>query len=68
MSQRTYSLICGTIFLIVAGGHLLRLIFGWEVSIAGWTAPAWLSIVGLIIPGLLSAVGFSLASKAQTAK
>jgi hypothetical protein len=63
MSQKTYCLISGTLFLIIAVMHLLRLILGWEVSIAGWTAPAWISILGLIVPGLLSAAGFSVARR-----
>jgi len=65
MKQRTYFLVCSAIFLVVACAHLTRLLLGWDISIAGWLAPHWVSIPGLLIPGLLSAWGFSLASRAR---
>ncbi len=65
MSQKTYFLVCATVFLVVAAAHLTRLIVGWEIAIAGWTAPHWVSVPGLIIPGVLSAWGFVLASRAK---
>ena len=64
MNQRFYSLICGAVFLVVAAAHLTRLIAGWEIEIAGWTVPRWISAPGLIIPGALSAWGFVLAHAA----
>jgi hypothetical protein len=63
MMQKTYLLICGAIFFVVAGAHLSRLITGWEITIAGGVVPHWISIPGLLIPGLLSAWGFMLASR-----
>lgn len=63
MSHKTYPLICGAIFFVVAAAHLTRLIYGWDIAIAGWKAPHWVSIPGLIIPGFLSAWGFVLAWK-----
>lgn len=63
MSHKTYFLVCGTVFFVVAAAHLARLIFGWEIAIAGWTVPHWVSIPGLIIPGVLSVWGFVLASR-----
>ena len=65
MSQKTYFLICSTVFLVVAAAHLTRLIAGWEIAIAGWTVPQWVSVPGLIIPGVLSVWGFVLASRAR---
>ena len=65
MSQKTYFLVCSTVFLVVAAAHLTRLILGWEIAIAGWDAPHWVSVPGLIIPGILSAWGFVLASRAK---
>ena len=61
MSHETYFLVCGTIFFMVAAAHLTRLIMGWKITIAGWDAPHWVSVPGLIIPGMLSAWGFVLA-------
>ena len=65
MSQKTYFLVCSTVFLVVAAAHLTRLIMGWEIAIAGWSAPHWISVPGLITPGILSAWGFVLASRAK---
>lgn len=60
MSHKTYFLVCGATFFVVATAHLTRLIMGWEITIAGWDAPQRVSIPGLIIPGVLSAWGFVL--------
>jgi hypothetical protein len=65
MSHKTYFLVCGAIFFVVATAHLTRLIVVWEIAIAGWTVPHWVSIPGLIIPGILSAWGFILASRVK---
>jgi hypothetical protein len=62
MSRKTYFLVCGALFFLVATAHLSRLIMGWEIAIGGWTVPRWISIPGLILPGILSAWGFVLAS------
>jgi len=51
------------VYFVVAAAHLTRLIFGWEIAIAGWTVPQWVSVPGLIIPGILSTWGFVLASR-----
>jgi hypothetical protein len=65
MSQSLYSTICAMVFLVVAVGHLARLLFGWEIQIGHWSPPTWVSIVGLIIPAFLSAWGFRLASRSR---
>ena len=65
MVQRIYFLICGSVFLVVAAAHLARLLGGWEIAIAGWPVPRWVSVPGLVVPGLLSACGFLLASRSR---
>jgi hypothetical protein len=65
MNQSLYSAICGTVFLVVAVAHLTRLLFGWEIQIGHWSPPTWVSIPGLIIPGMLSIWGFILASRTR---
>lgn len=42
------------IFALVAMAHLLRLLFGVPVMIAGWPVPGWISVFGFIIPGALA--------------
>lgn len=66
MNQKTYFLVCGSVFFVVAAAHLTRLIVGWEIAIAGWAAPHWISVPGLVVPGLLSAWGFALASRPRS--
>jgi hypothetical protein len=61
MNQKAYFLVCGVVFFAVAAAHLTRLIDGWDVVVDGWDAPYWISIPGLVVPGLLSAWGFVLA-------
>lgn len=47
-------IVAGIIFGIVSLMHLLRLIFKSEVIIAGKTIPMWVSVIGFILPLLLS--------------
>jgi len=52
--MQTYLRISGTLFGLVAVGHLLRLLRHWPAEIAGWIVPAWISILGLLIAGGLT--------------
>ena len=45
----------GTIFVLIALLHLLRLIFGWEATLNGAVVPMWASLAGLLIAGGLAA-------------
>ena len=49
MSKDTFSRLAGAIFLIVAVVHALRLVFKWQVIVAGWQAPMWVSAVAFVI-------------------
>jgi hypothetical protein len=57
MSQRTFSLIAGLIFLVVAFAHLLRLFLRWSVILNGWTVPMWVSLLALVVAGFLAFEG-----------
>lgn len=46
--------VAGIIFGIIALMHLLRLIYKTEVMIGGKSIPMWVSIIGIILPLLLS--------------
>jgi hypothetical protein len=46
-SHRVYLILSGSIFLLVAVLHLLRLIYHWPVVLGPWIAPYWASYVGL---------------------
>jgi hypothetical protein len=64
MSQKTFSLVAGLIFLVVALGHLSRLAFRWTVVLGGWTLPMWVSWLGLLVAGYLAYEGLSLSRRA----
>jgi uncharacterized membrane protein len=57
MSQRTFLVIAGLIFLLVAIVHLARLLLKWTVVFNGWTVPMWVSVVALIVAGYLAFEG-----------
>lgn len=41
--MRTYLQISGTLFGVIAFGHLLRLFLHWPVDLAGHMVPLWAS-------------------------
>jgi hypothetical protein len=61
MNRKTFSLVAGLIFLLVAVMHVLRLALGWHVVLAGWTIPMWISWVALLIAGFLAYEGLRLS-------
>jgi hypothetical protein len=60
MSRRSYALVTGVIFLVIAILHLLRVIFGWAAIIGGWIMPIWVSWVALVVAGYLAYEGFRM--------
>lgn len=60
MSMKAFLRVSGLIFLLVAVIHLLRLVFKWEVILAGWPVPVWLSAVAFVIAAALAYEGFRL--------
>ena len=52
MSKDAFSRLAGTIFLAVAVVHALRLVFKWQVIVAGWQVPLWVSAVAFVIASL----------------
>jgi hypothetical protein len=61
MNQRSFSFLAGIIFTIIALLHLLRIIYGWDPVVEGWTVPKWISWVPLIVSGYLGYEGPRLA-------
>ena len=61
MSQKTFCLVAGLIFLIVAIGHAMRIAFRWEAMIGGWMVPVWVSGVGVIVAGYLAFEGLKMS-------
>lgn len=47
-------IVVGILFAVIGLMHLLRLIYKIEIVIAGKAIPLWVSVIGVIIPVLLS--------------
>ena len=63
MSQITFSLVAGMIFLLVAVIHVLRLALKWEVVLNDWSVPMWLSWLALVVAGFLAFEGLKLGGR-----
>ena len=63
MDQRTFNAVASVIFVLVALLHLLRIYMGWPIVIGSWTVPMWVSWIGLVVAGILSYFGLSLARR-----
>jgi len=53
--KKPFTLLAALIFAVVALVHLLRLFFGWVVTIVGADVPMWGSVVALMISSILAA-------------
>ncbi len=53
--NKPFTLLAELVFAIVAIIHLLRLLFGWEVTIGGAAVPLWASVLGIVIAAGLAA-------------
>ena len=49
MNVRTYAIITSVIFALVAILHLVRIIGQWDVIVAGWIVPMWVSVLGCVM-------------------
>jgi hypothetical protein len=60
MSWRTYFLVTGIIFALVAIAHALRIYMDWPVLIADWSVPKSVSWIALIVAGGIALFAFRL--------
>lgn len=58
MNRKTYMTVTAVLFLVVAVAHLLRIILGWRVEIAGLDIPFWVSWLAVFMAGALAYFGF----------
>ena len=65
ISAKTYILITGMVVFIVGLVHLIRLLSGWVVIIAGWEVPMWVSIVGVLVAWYLAYNAWVLTQKGK---
>lgn len=65
LENKTFFVIAGTIFGLVALAHLLRIFFNGDVVILGWYVPVWLSWIATAAAGYLSYMSFHLSADAK---
>lgn len=63
MNQNNYNIATGIIFLLIGLLHLLRVLYGWDAIVAGWSVPMWISWVALVVAGYLAYEGFRLRTR-----
>jgi hypothetical protein len=60
---KPFTTIAFVVFSLIAFMHLLRLFFGWEVTVNGMIVPLWVSI-----PGFVIAVGLAFMLRREARK
>jgi hypothetical protein len=63
MTHKTFTLVASVIFLLIALGHLSRLVFKWSLLVEGWALPFWVNGVALLVFAYLAYQGIRLAKK-----
>jgi len=67
MSQRTFLLVAGVVFGLIALGHALRVGFNVSFVVNGFSVPMWGSGLAVVIMAYLAYQGFRLAGKSGSA-
>ena len=52
--MKPFTTVAVVFFALLAAGHVLRLIFGWEITAVGFVVPVWWSVFGVLIAGGLA--------------
>lgn len=60
MQQPMFNRVAATLFGLIALFHLVRILYGWEATIAGRLVPMWISWTGLVIAAYLGYSAFQL--------
>lgn len=68
LTTKLYLQITGIIVFIVGFVHVLRLINGWAVIVAGWIVPIWISIFGVLVAWYLAYNAVILSGKIKEKK
>src|SRR6516164_3949885 len=63
MDAKTFSLVAGVIFAVVALFHLVRIFLEWTVTIGDWSIPMWASWIALVVAGGLALLGLRLSER-----
>jgi hypothetical protein len=62
MGQKTFFIVAGIIFAVVALFHLVRIYMDWPIMIGDWSIPMWASWIALVVAGVLAFLGLRLAA------
>jgi hypothetical protein len=54
MGNKPFTTLAAIVLLIVAAAHLLRVVDGWQVTIADSVIPMWASYVAIVVAGGLA--------------
>ena len=54
--MKTGSRLAILLFVLVAIAHLLRLLYGMDVTVDEWIVPQWASVLGVIVPAAIAAL------------
>jgi hypothetical protein len=63
MSQKTFLLVAGVFFLLIALAHLFRIAFGASVVVQNTSIPMWASWIAAVVMGYLAYEGIRLGRK-----
>jgi len=53
------------VFALVAIAHLIRMVSGTEMTVGVWDVPMYVSVVGFVIPSVLSVLGSYYATRCR---
>ena len=67
ISQRTFSLIAGVVFGLIALGHVLRIVFNLSFVVQDISIPMSASGLAVVVMAYLAYQGFRLARKSPSA-
>lgn len=68
IKERVYLMIIGVIFAIIAAAHFLRVLWGGDLSIFGWTVPVLFSWIGMFVALYLAAASFHFAATVRASR
>jgi hypothetical protein len=63
LDEKTFSLVAGIIFAVVALFHLVRIFEEWTIIIGAWSVPKSVNLVALIVAGGLALLGLRLSQR-----
>jgi hypothetical protein len=53
-TMKPFTAVAVVVFTLVALVQLLRLVFGWQVTVNGIAIPMWVSVIALLLAGSLA--------------